>query len=572
MLDFKRCMFACMLLVVNNMLYAEVLAPDGSIVPVVNMTPVPAHNDSELAESNLAEKSISETALVNISNFEIVGNTLLDLTLIENLLSPFKGRDKSYADMQRALETLENAYRDAGYSAVNVSMPEQDVTDGIVVLVVTQTAVDQISIEGNQYYDEANIRNSLPELRSGAIPSARNLAQNLRLANENPTRNIEVVLAMSDEEGKVDAKIKVKDQSPQRIFVTVDNTGNKSTGDYRTGVGYQNNNLFNRDHALTLSYLTSPDHIHQVTQLSSSLRLPLYRYGDSVDLSAAYSNTDAGTTTIGGAGGPILSFSGKGTILSTRYNHYLPRQGDFVSKIGLGIDYRVFTNNCLINNVAICGGAGEDLVVHPLTLSYDAQINKQSLVIDYAASFVRNIPFGNKGDSVTFDKVRQGTHAGYSVWRFNGSVAGMVNPDWQFRLAGNVQYVANAVISQESFGLVGSNAVRGFHEREVFSADRGYVINAELYAPELAGELKLESGSLRPVMFVDNGASYNLAASATEASNSNYVTSAGAGLRFSWHKNWMTKLDVARVVSISTNSSDLSRGDLFGHLSLLASW
>jgi len=60
-----------------------------------------------------------------------------------------------------------------------------------------------------------------------------------------------------------------------------------------------------------------------------------------------------------------LSFSGKGNVFGVHYNHYLPRKGDYTSKIIVGLDYRAYYNNCLINGVAICGASGNDLTVHP---------------------------------------------------------------------------------------------------------------------------------------------------------------------------------------------------------------
>ena len=115
----------------------------------------------------------SNSPLVRIDHFQVKGNTLLAADLIERLLAPYTGEGRSFTDIQRALDALEGAYRSAGYGAVNVATREQDVTEGTVVLEVTESVIGQVSLSGNQYYDKENIRAALPALVEGSTPSAR---------------------------------------------------------------------------------------------------------------------------------------------------------------------------------------------------------------------------------------------------------------------------------------------------------------------------------------------------------------------------------------------------------------
>lgn len=534
-------------------------APAAQPEPVVQNSSPPKQPQAEAA---------GNTALVNIERFEIVGNTLLDKGEVGRILDPYKGQGKSFADIQRALEALEGAYRAAGYSAVHVTTPEQDITEGAVVFIVTEAVIGKVILSGNQHYDEANIRSALPALKENATPSARKLSENIRLANENPTRQIDVVLAVSDQEGRVDAKVNVKDESPHKMFVTLDNTGNQNTGMYRTGIGYQHNNLFNRDHAATLNYITSPGHVRQVTQFSGSYRLPLYGSGDSIDLIAAYSDTNAGTTST--VAGP-LSFSGKGDVLSARYNYYLPRQGEYAAKIIAGIDHRAYINNCTIMNVA-CPGVG-DVTVHPVSIAYEGNMTTTTYAGNYNVALARNIPGGSRGGAANFSAARPsptggpGARADYTILRFNGSLLGALPHDLQYRIAANAQYTPGALVSGESFGIVGANAVRGFVEREL-SSDKGYVLNFELYTPELAKAAGMENGSLRLLGFIDHGRGWKVPL-AGETPEHLSVGSVGAGMRLAYSKNLMAKLDLARVVD---GGGNVRRGKSRGQINIVATW
>ena len=530
----------------------------------------PASSNSTPAAQ--VSESSGNTALVSIRHFDVKGNTLLDAALIENLLAPFKGENRSYTDIQRALEALEGAYRNAGYSAVHVITPEQEVTEGTIIFEVIEARVGKITVSGNEHYDQDNIRNALPALVEGVTPSARKLSSNIRLANENPTRQMGVVLAVGEAENTVDAKVNVQDSSPHKFFLTLDNTGNQSTGMYRTGIGYQHNNLFNRDHAATFNYTTSPSHTNNVTQFSVSYRLPIYSLGDSIDLIAAYSDTDAGTTST--VAGP-LTFSGKGQVYSAHYNYYLPRQGNYTSKIIAGFDHRAYLNTCSLGafGAAGCGPSAFDVTVHPVSLTYNGTLIKPAYIFDYAATLVRNLPGGSRGSTADFNNVRPspiggaGARADYTILRLNGSLSGVLPENWQYRFAANAQYTADALVSGESFGLVGANTVRGFLEREV-SSDKGYVFNAEIYTPELASSLGMQSGSFRLLAFIDHS-SGQVVPLAGEIATRTTAGSAGAGFRFAYGNNLVAKFDWARVTQSAGNRT---AGSNRGHISLVASW
>jgi hemolysin activation/secretion protein len=70
-----------------------------------------------------------------------------------------------------ALEALEAAYRERGYNVVTVELPEQELNGGVVQLRVVETKIGRVSVKNNQYFDEANIRRSLPALQEGSRPT-----------------------------------------------------------------------------------------------------------------------------------------------------------------------------------------------------------------------------------------------------------------------------------------------------------------------------------------------------------------------------------------------------------------
>src|SRR5262245_19490002 len=201
-------------------------------------------------------------------------NTPLSPTEVEQLVTPYIGKNKDFSDVQRALEAVEQGYRARGYGIVQVLLPEQDITKGVVQFRVLEPRVGRVVIEGNNFFNDDNIRYSLPSIKEGVTPNSRQIARNLQPLNEHPVKQTNVVMRAGASEDQVDVAVKVTDDKPWRLFATLDNTGTGETGYLRAGIGFQHSNLFNRDHVLTAQYITSPEQIDDVTIVGVGYRIP----------------------------------------------------------------------------------------------------------------------------------------------------------------------------------------------------------------------------------------------------------------------------------------------------------
>jgi hemolysin activation/secretion protein len=515
-----------------------------------------------------------ETERFDIDRFEVVGNTLLPAAEIEETLKPFTGKRREYGDVQRALEALELRYRTAGYSAVLVSVPEQELGKGSVRLNVLEARIGRVMVEGNKAFSDANIRASLPALKEGAAPRAADISANVQLANENPAKQADVVLRLGEKEGEVDARVAVVDSKPLKPFVTLDNTGNPQTGDYRLGVGVQHANLWDRDHVATLNYITS-DRVSQVQIYSASYRVPLYALGDSIDAFAAHSDVDAGVTQT--VAGP-LAFSGKGDVYGLRYNQLLARHGEYSHRIIYGFDWREYQNACTLGvfGSAGCGPTAASVTVRPASLTYYGNWAAPGRLSDFNIGYAKNIPGGPNGSDADFIAARpsneldasgnpvSGASANYSIVRIGASQIRALPGDWQFRAALASQSTRDALVSGEQFSIAGATAVRGFLEREI-ARDRGYVANVEIYSPNLSEMVNAGKGPLRALLFYDYGwAENNLLAGQTDPLKA-IIASTGVGLRWSIEKTLALRFDLAWVLR---GAASETRGDTRGHVFL----
>jgi hemolysin activation/secretion protein len=471
-----------------------------------------------------------------IARFEVQGNTLLPAGYIDGLLAPYAGRDRDFGSVQKAVEALEAAYRDKGYNIVRVVLPEQELNHGVVQLRVIEARIGHVKVEGNQHFDEANIRHSLPALVEGQTPNVVRLSTQLKLANEEPAKKTTVQLQTGERDDQVDALLQVTDEKPWSAGLVVDNTGDENTGRNHVSVMMQNANVGGVDHVLSLQYTTSFAEPGNVHIFGAGYHLPLYTLGDSLDFYGSYSDVNAGTINVGV--GVDLAVSGKGSVVGGRYNHNLLKVGDYESKVMLGFDYKDFQNDVSADGTAL----GNHVTVHPLSLTYAGTWSPIGSVLSFYVSGFRNVPGGDNGGSADFSAARGGATDNYSLLRYNATYLKALPQDWQLRFVLNGQITSDALVQGEQFGAGGVNSVRGFLEREIAN-DEGRTTNLELYTPNVCSG----GAQCRLLGFYDTGYISRNDALAGEITSQS-IGSIGLGARLVRAPYIVVQADAAHVV------------------------
>ncbi|MBI2752997.1 MAG: ShlB/FhaC/HecB family hemolysin secretion/activation protein [Betaproteobacteria bacterium] len=482
----------------------------------------------------------------DIARYRVEGNTLLPAEEVDRIVSAYAGKGRDFGDVQRALEALQEAYRERGYSAVQVYLPEQELARGEVLLRVIEARVSKLEVRGNKFFDEANIRASLPALTEGTTPNANVVAKNLALANENPAKQTNVTLRAGAKEGDVEARVDVTDENPTKWFVTLDNTGTPATGYDRVGLGYQDANLFGLDHAMTLQAVTSVEKPSKVGIYSIGYHLPLYAQGASMDFVAGYSDVDAGTTQTPSAG--PLAFSGRGGVLGARYNWHLNHYPGYDHRLIFGLDHRMYRNTCTLGVVtASCGGAASaTFSLTPVSLTYAGVWTQPNSRLGLNAGITNNLGGGSRGDSEALSRGRAGASDHYWLVRAGLDWAQALPEDWQLRARLLVQHTDEVLVAPEQFGIGGANSVRGFLERER-ADDRGHSGTVEIYTPELAPHLGMKDWNARALAFYDFGRVARVNPLPGEQVRDG-IASAGVGIRLALQKSFSLRFDLAQIV------------------------
>jgi hemolysin activation/secretion protein len=532
-----------------------------------------------LAQTPAKKPAADDAPRFEIRRFVFEGAALVPSEQLEAATQTFTGAGRTFSDVQRALEAVERTYSEAGYSAVQVVLPEQELERGEIRFQIVEAKVGRVIVEGNKHFSDANVRASVPALAPGRAPNINEIARNLRVANESPSKQSTVLLRSGQEEATVDAVLRVVDEKYTKFSVTVDNTGSKQTGNLRVGVGFQHANSNGGDEVITMQYVYAPyeDHLNdggepdrltpapsrKVTILGFGYRIPLYGLGDSIDFSAGYSNVDSGTV----AG--LFNITGAGTIGGARYTRNMDRIGDYEHRFLFSADWRSYENK----GVTAVGDPTNtqlipDVVVHPLTALYAGIYRQQDNETGFQIGLSKNFAGGNDGKDADFCASRSNgvglcAGGGYTIWRWGFNHNRALPGDWQARFAMNGQYTDDMLVTGEQFGIGGAESVRGFAEREVTN-DRGHRGTAEIYTPDFGGKTGVAGARARALTFVDWGGVYRVNPGPGEI-HRQHIASAGLGFRFSRGTNLALRADWAMVWNEGGNQGS---GDSRVHFSL----
>lgn len=498
-----------------------------------------------LAACAASAQSTTDEPTTAVRTFIIEGDLPIPQERAQQVLAPFIGDAVGLTQLRLATKALETELSARGYSFYRVLLPPQALESTVTIRVVP-FRLGTISVSGNQYFSTANVLASLPALKQGTSPNVALVARDRAAANEHPSKQVDVNFTQGEAPDTVDAQVKVQDEPPLRFFAGLNNVGDRRTGSYRASVGLQHSNLWNRDHSVTASYTTSPDHVSDVTQLGVFYRVPFYSVGGALTLFYTYSDVSSGTIA------NAFEVSGRGKFAGVRWRQHLVPVGAYAHALEIGIDDRLFENDVSFAGTPI----GVDVRSRPLTLAYQGRIERAASSIGGRVELVHNLSGGSENTGAAYAANRAGASRHFQALRYSLDGQTRVEPIiFSARLRG--QQSGEPLIPGEQFGLGGAFSVRGLREREVLG-DSGSTLTVE-------GLLPLPWPGVFGVLFADAG-EVRLKNTVPGQPSREEAASIGIGLRWISARKFSLSLDAAYVVDGTTVTDS---GDSRLHLSFI---
>jgi hemolysin activation/secretion protein len=499
-----------------------------------------------------------DTRQVDISEYIVRGNTVLDARTIEKTVTPFLGPKRTLKDVEGARDALLAAYNAKGYQSVYVDLPEQQVAGGIVFLVVNETKIGRVRVVGAEYNSPMEVRNQVPALREGAVPDFNQAQAELTALNRSPKRQVMPLVKQGAIPGTMDVDLKVDDSSPWRGSVGLNNDYSADTRHLRATATIGNDNLFQMGHSASLTFFGTPQDFSETRVWSGSYTAPLRGTDWSLEADGYISNSNVAT--VGGT-----NVLGKGHSIGLKATYTVPNTGVWWHTFSAGIDFKDNEQALSLN------GAGDTVPLKyaPITLAYAGFVQNERSSYGLNMSVISGtrsiLGYGDNRD--VFDNNRVDALPSFIVFKAdtNGTYNFENNMQAGFRLSG--QLTDSPLVSGEQIAGGGLTSVRGYMSAEA-TGDFGLVGSIELRTKPLEYLKSAHIESWRAYTFLD-AARLGLRDPLAEQESSYSLASVGIGTSFNVTQQATGRLDLGYPLLAGPRTG---RHDLMLNFSLTASY
>ena len=353
--------------------------------------------------------------------------------------------------------------------------------------------------------------------------------------------------------GTVDVDLKVDDSLPLHASLELNDRYSQDTSRLRLSGMVRYDNLWQRQHSLSLNFLTSPENVSEVQVFSANY---LMRFDDSDALLAMYGvKSNSSVSSLGG-----INILGKSTILGARFIKPLPGLDAFYHSIAFGVDYKD------IQQTVEFGKTYDTPVSYmPLSTVYSATWQDTSGITQLGAGVTVGLR-GLVADEAEFKAKRlntvTNTYAKPDFFIFKADLTRTQSLPWGAQGYAKVdgQFSGDLLVPNEQYLVGGADTVRGYLEAQA-AGDKGLHSTIELRTPPLLTNVAwLQDFKL--LGFYDVAQLTVIDPSAGQAGNIT-LSGAGLGLRMKAWKHLNVNFDLAVPLK---DYGVTKEGDLTSHM------
>ncbi len=491
------------------------------------------------AQGQASQVEAPPPARIGVKSFKITGNHALADSLLQSIVGPYAGKDLTLAELEAVADLITAEYRNQGYGLARAYIPQQELVDGRVEILVLEGRLGNIEVRGNHYYSAEFVKRFFtPVVEDKAIKQST-VERSLLLLNDYRDLSSTAVLQAGKAPGFTDIIVDVGEKFPFHLSLDYNNFGSAAVSRHRFGAEIEINKYLPVEGSSLAIRGVMGSKISDFLYGRTSYTQPISDYGTKLLLSAFGGDFDVGRelTQLGIKGqtwGYSIGFSHP--VIKTRF-HSLNVEIGFESKDAKEF---IFDTRSSFDRIRMLNGS----------MDYNSTDGTGRNIISFSI---------NQGLGDTFGAMENNSRnssrppADNRFTRFT-LVAARLQQLTEFLsviLRGSGQVTTRSLVASEQFSLGGSESVRGYPQGE-FLGDHGYNLSTEVrVAPLPARDL------LQLAFFVDHGATAVRQASVGTRSY-NTLTGVGYGLRLNYSYkdfSFSGRLDVGYPVQPSKSSS-----------------
>ena len=500
---------------------------------------------------------------LEISGLRLKGSKLLERDEFRTPLGLHLGKPIDQNLLKEIQVTILTHFRKLGFPLVDVVLPPQTVTQGVLQVVVIESKLGQIVFEGTNNWTKTEFIRKNMHVTEGEPISETKLTSDLNWLNRSKFRSLDLYFKPGEEKFESDLVVRTAERFPLGGSVGIDNYGNRLTGGGLLSAGVEwAMPIGMNDHQISYRYLSD------LELKFLRLHLATYRvqfpWHHSLTLSGSYSEveTDIQTSLLKQEG---TSFGG-----NLRYEIDLPRIGLYRHLISGGVGIFRSDNNLEFNFVSVLADKTDTFQT---TLGYTGILPDEWGSTFFGAEYIYS-PGGvtSQNTDELFETSFPFAEANYMYARLNLERVTRLPKAFSWRASGMYQFADGNLTPGQQLGLGGARTVRGYEERAV-SGTEGFLVSNELRFPSFSLGRRFDKTAkdeMQILGFLDYGETSNRILQPGEDPHL-LLMSAGVGMRYQVSRFLSVRFDYGWQLTDPFKGVSLSRDvpDSRGHVSAM---
>ncbi|MFQ6333933.1 ShlB/FhaC/HecB family hemolysin secretion/activation protein [Methylophilus sp. 3sh_L] len=244
-------------------------------------------------ETPQPEKKQKKSSLkIVVKAFKFSGNKQFSDEVLAAQVAYLTGHEVGMRELNEAVGTVRNYYRQRGYLLTQVYLPTQDLqkiteAEAVVELAILEGTLGEVKTEAGEGLDQSYFQ-SVSEygLNKGDVLNERNLVRNIMVMNGLPGIQVTSQLNPGEVVGSSDVAVSVEPRPRYSGYVAANTYGNRYTGRETLGFGGAVNNLNGRGDQLAVVGKVSRDEGQR--SLSGLYLTPVGSAGNILNLAYSY--------------------------------------------------------------------------------------------------------------------------------------------------------------------------------------------------------------------------------------------------------------------------------------------
>jgi hemolysin activation/secretion protein len=453
-----------------------------------------------------------------IKKIKLVGNSVISSDSLIKLIDLGEGKEVTMSLLNAIADEVTAVYAAEGYFLARVFVPNQEVKDATVEMVISEGKINKVLVQGNKQLNTEQLQQRMKRVQDAPALKEQTLEHVLLELNELMGVKVRAVLKPGDLPGTSDLVMDVTESRPYTFSFDSDNFGSRYAGPVSFGLNMSYANIFTLGDQFSARWSRSEYGQHVATPFYT---VPINSYGTRMKASYTFLESEVrDSLAYLAAGGSLHS-------VGLELSHLMHKSQTASFSVRTGLDFKSFENEAQGINTT------KDNLMN-VSLGFEGNLSDSFLGRTF---YDLNFEMGlREGDSSRGLVSRAGGHGKIFTTNINVTrlqSAKILNSYFILKFQGQMNNTR--ALSSYLMGIGGMGSVRGY-PLSAYQGDKGYNLSVEYTVPfpwrvKWHNNLPDMSKVFSAVSFLDHGKIFVRDKRAEEVDQK--ITTAGGGLKMS---------------------------------------